>query len=72
MELRKYNEDTPQYNFYKEMHKNQTLEFVENQREKYSIMNNKKITSLCVFNKKSKLKTIGVIHIHTILQSNIT
>ncbi len=37
-----------------------------------SIMNNKKITSLCVFNKKSKLKTIGVIHIHTILQSNIT
>ena len=44
MELRKYNEDTPQYNFYKEMHKNQTLEFVENQREKYSIMNNKKMT----------------------------
>ena len=37
-----------------------------------SIMNNKKITSLCVFNKKNKLKTIGVIHIHTILQSNIT
>ena len=44
MELRKYNEDTPQYNFYKEMHKNQTLEFVENQRVKYSIMNNKKMT----------------------------
>ena len=36
-----------------------------------SLMNNKKITSLCVFNKKDKKKTIGVIHIHTILQSNI-
>ena len=34
-------------------------------------MNNKKITSLCVFEKKNKLKTIGVIHIHNILQSNI-
>ena len=37
-----------------------------------SIMNNKKITSLIVINKKKPLKTIGVIHIHTILQSNIT
>jgi len=37
-----------------------------------SIMNNKKITSLCVFDKKSKSKTIGVLHVHTILQSNIT
>ncbi len=37
-----------------------------------SIMNNKKITSLCVFNKKNKLKTIGVLHIHNILQSNIS
>ena len=37
-----------------------------------SIMNNKKITSLCVFDKKSKNKTIGVLHVHTILQSNIS
>ena len=37
-----------------------------------SIMNNKKITSLCVFEKKNKLKTIGVLHIHNILQSNIS
>ena len=37
-----------------------------------SIMNNKKITSLCVFNKKNKSKTIGVVHIHNILQSNIS
>ena len=35
------------------------------------IMNNKKITSLIVFNKKAPKKTIGVIHIHTILQTNI-
>ena len=37
-----------------------------------SIMNNKKITSLCVFDKKNKNKTIGVLHVHTILQSNIS
>mgnify|MGYP001341579090 CR=1 FL=1 len=37
-----------------------------------SVMNNKKITSLIVINKKSPQKTIGVIHIHTILQSNIS
>ena len=36
-----------------------------------SIMNNKKITSLCVYEKKNKLRTIGVLHIHNILQSNI-
>ncbi len=37
-----------------------------------SLMNNKKITSLCVYNKKNKYKTIGVLHIHNILQSNIS
>ena len=37
-----------------------------------SIMNNKKITSLCVFDRKNKNKTIGVLHVHTILQSNIS
>ena len=37
-----------------------------------SIMNAKKITSLCVYNKKNKYKTIGVLHVHTILQSNIS
>ena len=37
-----------------------------------SIMNNKKITSLCVFDKKNKNKTIGILHVHTILQSNIS
>ena len=37
-----------------------------------SIMNNKKITSLLVHEKKNKYKTIGVIHIHNILQSNIS
>ena len=36
-----------------------------------SIMNAKKITSLCVHNQKKIKKTIGIIHIHNILQSNI-
>ena len=36
-----------------------------------TLMNDKKITSLCVYDKKNKYKTIGVLHIHNILQSNI-
>ena len=36
-----------------------------------SIMNEKKITSLCVHKKKLINKTIGLIHIHQILASNI-
>jgi arabinose-5-phosphate isomerase len=36
-----------------------------------SLMNSKKITSLSVYNAKNKLKTIGVIHIHNILASDI-
>ena len=35
------------------------------------IMNSKKITSLCVHNKKSKNKTIGIIHLHHILSANV-
>ena len=37
-----------------------------------SIMNSKQITSLCVHEKKNKYKTIGVLHIHNILRSNIS
>ena len=37
-----------------------------------SLMNSKKITSLIVNSKKFPNKTIGVVHIHTILQSNIS
>ena len=37
-----------------------------------SLMNSKKITSLIVNNKQKPLITIGVIHVHTILQSNIS
>ena len=36
-----------------------------------SIMNAKKIPSLCVHNQKNKKKTIGILHIHNILRSNI-
>ena len=37
-----------------------------------SIMNSKKITSLCVHQNNKKNKTIGFIHIHNILNANIT
>ena len=37
-----------------------------------SIMNDKKITSLCVHQSNKKNKTIGFIHIHSILNANIT
>ena len=36
-----------------------------------NIMNSNKITVLCINNKKSKNKTIGVVHIHNILEANI-
>ncbi len=38
--------------------------------EALSIMNNKKITALCVF-KRNKKKTTGLIHVHNILNANI-
>ena len=36
-----------------------------------SIMNSKKITSLCIHKNRNKKKTIGIIHMHDILKSNI-
>ena len=36
-----------------------------------NIMNEKKITSLCVYKKGNIKKTIGIIHIHNILSSDI-
>ena len=39
--------------------------------EALSIMNSKKVTCLCVHQKKLKTKTIGLIHVHHILNSNI-
>ena len=36
-----------------------------------SLMNSNRITFLCVHKKKQKEKTIGVIHIHNILENNI-
>ncbi len=36
-----------------------------------SIMNTKKITSLCVHDKKNQKKTVGILHIHQILEANI-
>ena len=37
-----------------------------------SLMNTNKITSLCVHSAKNRLKTIGLIHVHNILQANIS
>ena len=37
-----------------------------------SLMNSKKITSLVVNNKQKPSVTIGVIHVHKILESNIS
>ena len=36
-----------------------------------AIMNEKKITSLCVYEKKRKFITIGILHIHNILNKKI-
>ena len=36
-----------------------------------SIMNENKITSLCVINPSKKNKTIGIVHIHNLLQGSI-
>ena len=36
-----------------------------------NLMNDKKITSLCVHDSKNKKKTVGILHIHTLLQSSI-
>ena len=42
--LRNYEINTPQYFFYKEMHKNQTLDYVIMMKDKYSKLNNKKMS----------------------------
>ena len=36
-----------------------------------AIMSDKKITSLCVHKNRSRNKTIGILHIHHILNANI-
>ncbi len=36
-----------------------------------SLMNSKRITSLCVHKGKTKNKTVGILHIHNILENNI-
>ena len=36
-----------------------------------SLMNSKKITSLCIHKKNKSHKTVGLVHMHDILNSNI-
>lgn len=43
-ELRVYKNDTPQYDLYKQMHENQTLNYVMKKRLQYSKLNNTKMT----------------------------
>lgn len=42
--LRSYKINTPQYFLYKDMHKNQNLEYVRNKRKQYSVLNNTEMT----------------------------
>ena len=35
------------------------------------VMNEKKITSLCVHSKSNKKKTIGILHIHNLISADI-
>ena len=37
-----------------------------------ALMNNKKITSLCVHDRRREFKTIGVLHIHNVLASDVS
>ena len=75
-QIRRFNQENPNLldtNVNKVMTKNPiSVEKNDLAAKALSIMNNKKITSLCVFDKKNKNKTIGVLHVHTILQSNIS
>lgn len=41
--LRVYESDTPQHILYRDMHRNQTLDYVLDKKEKYSSLNNKKM-----------------------------
>ena len=52
--------------------KPQTIDKNELAAKALSLMNEKKITSLIVNKKQAPNKTLGVIHVHTILQSNIS
>ena len=40
--IRVYETDTPQHKLYSDMHRNQTLDYVLDKKEKYSSLNNKK------------------------------
>ena len=75
-QIRRFNQKNPSLHsteVYKVMTKNPiSVEKNDLAAKALSIMNNRKITALCVFDKKNKNKTIGVIHVHTILQSNIS
>ena len=49
MSLRTYKKDTPQYTFYLQQHKNQTLDYVLKKKKEYCNLNNLKMTMNQVF-----------------------
>lgn len=66
------NENFLSLNIKKVMKKNPTsIEIDTLAANALGIMNTRKITSLCVHKNKNKRKTIGIIHIHNILNANI-
>ena len=75
-QIRRYSEKY--YNFHslpvkKIMTKNPiTIDKNEFAAKALSVMNSKKITSLIVNTKKRPSYAVGIIHVHTILQSNIS
>ena len=61
--LRKYEINTPQYYLYKDMHKNQTLNFVRKKKKKYSKLNN------CKMNIKDVLLVGGSTRVPCVTES---
>ena len=59
---------------FKKLRKNKKFKIDKNElaAKALSVMNGKKITSLIVHGKQKPTMTIGVIHVHAILQSNIS
>ena len=75
-QIRRFNQQKPNLHsiYVKEvMTKNPiSIEKDELAAKALSLMNSKKITSLCVYEKKNRARTIGVLHIHNILKTDIS
>ena len=74
-QIRRYNEKNPdlQFKIAKEVMTKNPISINKDilAAKALSLMNSKKITSLCVHDKKDKSRTVGILHVHDILQSSI-